>query len=205
MTTKESILLESLKLFATNGYEAVSVRDIAGKMNMTQAALYKHYKNKQDIFDQIVLQMREDYTTKSQTWGIPEGTMTEMAQQYQMISLDMIRKISKEQFLYWAQDEYASLFRKLLLLEQFRNKEMADLYQQYMGSGVIEYMSMLFQQMMEVGVFKQGNASLLAIEFYSPIYMLMSMYENAEQKEDILQLIDQHIIQFSKKNEKERL
>ena len=37
--TKERILLAALKLFAENGYEAVSVRDIAGELSMTKAAL----------------------------------------------------------------------------------------------------------------------------------------------------------------------
>ena len=49
--TKERILLAALKLFAENGYEAVSVRDIAGELSMTKAALYKHYRNKRENDD----------------------------------------------------------------------------------------------------------------------------------------------------------
>ena len=33
--------------------------DIAGELSITKGALYKHYKNKQSIFDSIVLRMEE--------------------------------------------------------------------------------------------------------------------------------------------------
>ena len=57
--TKEKILETALELFAAKGYEAVSVSDIAGKLGMTKGALYKHYTNKQDILDSIILRMEE--------------------------------------------------------------------------------------------------------------------------------------------------
>lgn len=58
MNTKEKILLEALKQFSARGYEAVSMRDIAREVGMTQGALYKHYISKQDIFDSIIKKWR---------------------------------------------------------------------------------------------------------------------------------------------------
>ena len=52
--TREKILMTALQLFAKDGYEAVSVRTIAEELGMTKGALYRHYKNKRDIFDCIV-------------------------------------------------------------------------------------------------------------------------------------------------------
>ena len=57
--TKEAILTTALQLFAGNGYEAVSVSEIAGALGMTKGALYKHYKNKRDIFDHILIRMEQ--------------------------------------------------------------------------------------------------------------------------------------------------
>ena len=51
---KEEILIVALHLFARDGYEAVSVSQIAGELDMTKGALYRHYKSKRDIFDCIV-------------------------------------------------------------------------------------------------------------------------------------------------------
>ncbi len=58
-STKEKILVTALKLFAQDGYEAVSVSKIAGELGMTKGALYKHYKNKRDIFEKIFEQISQ--------------------------------------------------------------------------------------------------------------------------------------------------
>ena len=55
--TRENILLVSLRLFAKNGYEAVSVSQIAGELGLTKGALYRHYANKQAIFESILEEM----------------------------------------------------------------------------------------------------------------------------------------------------
>ena len=56
---KEEILIVALHLFARDGYEAVSVSQIAGELDMTKGALYRHYKSKRDIFDSIVKRMEQ--------------------------------------------------------------------------------------------------------------------------------------------------
>ena len=57
--TKEKILEEALKLFAQSGYMGTSMNDIASKLGVTKAALYKHYKSKQEILDSIIEKMKE--------------------------------------------------------------------------------------------------------------------------------------------------
>ena len=52
--TKENILQVALGLFARDGYEAVSVSEIAGALGITKGALYRHYAGKRDIFDSIL-------------------------------------------------------------------------------------------------------------------------------------------------------
>ena len=53
--TKEKILMTALQLFARDGYEAVSVRNIAEELGITKGALYRHYKNKRDIFPSCII------------------------------------------------------------------------------------------------------------------------------------------------------
>lgn len=52
--TKEKILLQALSLFAQRGYDGASMSDIAAPLGITKAALYKHFKSKQEIFDSII-------------------------------------------------------------------------------------------------------------------------------------------------------
>ena len=70
--TKEKILETALELFAAKGYEAVSVSDIAGKLGMTKGALYKHYTNKQDILDSIILRMEEMDYERAEAFYMPQ-------------------------------------------------------------------------------------------------------------------------------------
>ncbi|MBU2701281.1 AcrR family transcriptional regulator [Sporomusaceae bacterium BoRhaA] len=67
--TKENILQAALRLFAKDGYEAVSVSTIAGELGMTKGALYKHYKNKRDIFDCIVERMYQIDALRAKEYG----------------------------------------------------------------------------------------------------------------------------------------
>ena len=54
---------------------------------------------------------------------------------------------SKSMFEYWTEDDFASSFRKMLTIEQFRSEEMQNLYQQYLVSGPAGYVKDLFKNM----------------------------------------------------------
>jgi AcrR family transcriptional regulator len=47
---RDAILDTSAKLFSQHGYKEVSIRDIAQACGMTNAALYYHFRNKEDLF-----------------------------------------------------------------------------------------------------------------------------------------------------------
>ena len=89
--TKEKILLTALRLFARDGYEAVSVSAIAGELGMTKGALYKHYKNKRDIFDHIVARMFQVDAERSRQYEVPEEQFDQSPEAYEAVSLENIR------------------------------------------------------------------------------------------------------------------
>ncbi len=55
------ILKASIELFAARGYDAVSVRDIAKLAGVTEAALYKHFKGKEEMSLYIFREIIRDY------------------------------------------------------------------------------------------------------------------------------------------------
>ena len=57
--TRELILQTALRLFAQKGFEGVSVRDIAGELELTAPALYVHFKSKQEILEAILRRMED--------------------------------------------------------------------------------------------------------------------------------------------------
>ncbi len=184
---KERILQTALGLFAANGYEAVSVSDIAGALNVTKGALYRHYESKRDIFDSILRRMEQRDAEQAKAHDLPEGTLAEMESAYEAASPDEIIAFSKAMFRYWTQDEFASSFRKMLTLEQFRSVEMGKLYQQYLVSGPLDYLTDLFSAM---GLPRPREK---AAAFYGPMFLLYGVYDGAADQESILQLLDQCI------------
>lgn len=51
----ESILIESARLFREKGYLATSIRDIGEALGITSAALYYHFKNKEELLSAVML------------------------------------------------------------------------------------------------------------------------------------------------------
>jgi AcrR family transcriptional regulator len=56
---RESILEVAAPLFAQKGYNGVSIRDIAQACGMTNAALYYHFKNKEDLYLAVLRRSHE--------------------------------------------------------------------------------------------------------------------------------------------------
>lgn len=184
---KEEILIVALHLFARDGYEAVSVSQIAGELDMTKGALYRHYKSKRDIFDCIVERMEQGDSEQAAEHDMPEDDKESMPEQYKTVSLDEFVEYSKSMFAYWTEDDFASSFRKMLTIEQFRNEEMQRLYQQYLSSGPASYVKDLFESM---GI---ANAEENAVRFYATMYFYYSVYDGADDKEKIKQKFESTI------------
>ena len=175
-STKEDIMTVALHLFAKNGYEAVSVSQIAGALGMTKGALYRHYENKRDIFLHIVKRMEQQDSEQAKQNEVPGESIEKMPEEYQNVSLEDFVGYSKSMFEYWTEDDFASSFRKMLTLEQFKNEEMQKLYQQYLVSGPVEYVKDLFKNM------EIKNPEENAVKFYANMFFYYSMYDGATDK-----------------------
>ncbi|MGM9652857.1 MAG: TetR/AcrR family transcriptional regulator [Eubacteriales bacterium] len=198
--TKERILLTALHLFAQDGYEAVPVSRIAGELGMTKGALYKHYKNKRDIFDSIVARMIQIDAQRSREYEVPQNKLEEEPQAYEHVSMESIRKFTAAQFSFWSEDAFASDFRKMLTLEQYRSAEMAELYRSCITSGPVAYMEDIFRNMIKKGILREADPRQLAVEFYAPLYLLVSISDGAADKKEAVGLLEHHIERFMQHN-----
>ncbi len=192
-STKERILEEALKLFSQSGYMGTSMNDIAAKLGVTKAALYKHYTSKQEILDSIVEKMNQMDAERIKKYDMPEGKMEEVIAEYKDTAFDKIKQFTKVQFLHWTQEEFPCCFRKMLTLEQYRDVEMAKLYQNYLAEGPLSYIETIFEGITNHG----GDARQLALDFYGPIFLLYSIYDGTEEKERVVKLVDSHVDRFA--------
>ena len=173
---KEEILIVALHLFARDGYEAVSVSQIAGELDMTKGALYRHYKSKRDIFDSIVKRMEQQDSEQARENEVPEESIEKTPEEYQNISFDDFVEYSKSMFEYWTEDDFASSFRKMLTIEQFRSEGMQKLYQQYLVYGSAGYVKDLFKNM------KIKDPEENAVKFYANMFFYYNVYDGAADK-----------------------
>lgn len=198
--TKENILMTALHLFARDGYEAVSVSTIAGELGMTKGALYKHYKNKRDIFDSIVERMYQIDAQRSKEFEVPEEKKEVDPKAYENTSMDNMKNFTIAQFEFWSEDDFASDFRKMLTLEQYRNSEMAELYSNCIIAGPVAYMEDIFREMIKKGILKEADPKQLAVEFYAPLYLLVNISDRSSDKTRYMELLNNHIDRFVQYN-----
>lgn len=203
--TKEIILLEALKLFADKGYDGVTVRDIAEKVAVKQSSLYKHYKSKEEILDFIFLNMKLHYEHVTKAIQLPEGNdFSMLAKRYQSIGLKGLQQICTGIFLYWLTDEKGALFRRLLILEQFRHSEAEKLLREFLLDGVLQYQTSLFAEMIQYGYFDHADPQVLSLEFYAPIFLLLYKYDGqVEKREEAVKLLNKFVEDFDRRHRKQ--
>lgn len=61
-TRKTEIIKTATKLFKEKGYSAVTMRDLATAMGIKAASLYNHINSKQEILQEIIIALAEEFT-----------------------------------------------------------------------------------------------------------------------------------------------
>ncbi len=184
MTTKEAIVYESLKLFSVNGFDSVSTRMIAGAVNLSNAVIYKHFRSKREILDTII----EECTKKL------FSRMKEINLESVMNWKD-IEKICLDMFKFQTTDEWTVMFRKLLIIEQYKNPEFLALYKKIFIDTALSNMMKIFKSLMEKGYMKKGNPGVYAMELYAPFFMYHMFGQSSEET---LEKLEEHVVNFRK-------
>jgi len=183
--TKQKIIYESMKLFSVNGYDSVSIRTIAEAVGVGNSALYKHFKSKKEILDAIVSYSVEYYLAI----GHEQVVKIQNAEDLKTACLTM--------FDFQTKNEWMVMFRRLLIIEQFKNPEMAEIYRKLFIELPIESQVQIFIQLIAQGIMKDGNEKVLAMELYAPFY-LYHFFSDSQQ--DLRELFKIHIKNFWDRN-----
>ena len=183
MSTKERILNEALRLFSERGYNDVYVSDIAEAVGIKAPSLYKHFKGKQEIFDSCVEKFYERMTQVRNELLLPDTLQSELS--YQTVDMNQIIEFATGLFMFYWKDEVASRFRRMLILERYRNQDLNKIYEDLFIHGAVQHEETIFSSLIAEGVIKKVDMHVAALRFYTPIYYLLQKYDmHPEQEED---------------------
>ena len=190
MPTKERILYAALDLFAEKGYDGVGVDLIAENAGLKGPSLYRHYKGKEDIFnsliDLVMSHYEEGFGLKKKPGEFPK-------------SMDELIENAMEKIKFTMHDDIVRKTRRILAMEQFRSKRMAELTSRYHLENLQQMYTEMFAGLMEKGILKKDNPELLALEFVSPVSLLIHMYDRQPEREtEVLEKIKKHFEHFAK-------
>lgn len=186
MKTKERILIESMKLFSVSGYDAVSIRTIADAVEIGNSALYKHFSSKQAIFDAIVEESKQRYIKECSRYVTED-----------IRGVESVKNVCISMFMYQSTDEWIVMFRRILLLEKFKNEKIASIYKEFFVDIPIKNLTSIFEELMDKGLMTKGNSEVFAMELYSPFYLYH--FVERDQKE-LKELFMEHVDNFFKEH-----
>ena len=194
--TKQEILEASLELFSVQGFEATSISQIAGAVGIRKASLYSHFESKQAILDALVKDILEQYATHSlfarTDWENDAHTKGEQA-----LTPDAAAQMILGQIRYILHDPVISRARKMLVIEQFQNPELAKLQTKQNYSDVMDYFTGLVKQLIRQGVLAEDDPEIMAAQFCLPISVWINLCDREPEREtEVMELVGKHIRQF---------
>lgn len=194
--TKKEILEAALELFSVQGFEATSISQIASAVGIRKASLYSHFESKQAILDELVKEVLEQYETHSifakTDWGKDSDNLP-------MTPDDSVQMI-KGQIRYILHDPHISKARKMLVIEQFQNPELAKLQTKQNYSDVLEYFTGIIGQFIRQGVLAEDDPEIMAAQFCLPISVWINLCDREpEREQEVMELVEKHIRQFFKR------
>ena len=191
--TKQEILEASLELFSMQGFEATSISQIAGAVGIRKASLYSHFESKQAILDALVEEVLEQYGKHSifarKDWEKNADSLPRTSDEAAQMILGQIR--------YILHDPTISRARKMLVIEQFQNRSLAELQTKQNYSDVLRYFTGLVKQLIRQGVLAEEDPEIMAAQFCLPISVWINLCDREPDREpEVMALVEKHIRQF---------
>ena len=191
--TKQEILDASLELFSVHGFEATSISQIADAVGIRKASLYSHFENKQSILDTLVKDVLEQYLEHSifarADWEKSDVSLP--------LNSDEAANMIQNQIRYILHDPYVSKARKMLVIEQFQNPELAKLQTKQNYSDVMKYCTGLINQLISRGVLAEYDPEIMAAQLGLPVSVWINLCDREpEREQEIMELVEKHVRQF---------
>ena len=191
--TKREILEAALELFSVQGFEATSISQIADAVGIRKASLYSHFDNKQAILDALIKDVMEQYDKHS----IFAGTDQKKSSENLPMNPDEAVRVIGEQIRYIIHEPYISKARKMLVIEQFQNPELASMQTKQNYSDVLKYFTGFINLLIQKEVLSDEDPEIMAAQLCFPISVWINLCDREPNREtEAMGLVEKHIRQF---------
>lgn len=153
--TKEKIFDTAVQLFSNKGYERTSVRELASSIGLTEGAIYRHYVNKEAIFDDIFV-----YAEKFVFSALPIEQSLGMQQ-----GMSIFRGLLEPLPEIILAEPYVVKIIRIMFLEIHHNERIRNYYQKEYQEKANNMMTALFEKCVEIGSIRQCDTRSLAKVF----------------------------------------
>lgn len=186
--TKDRILDSALTLFSQKGYTGTNMRELASAMGLTKAALYKHFRSKEEILDTLMDSIeayyRENFGSKGNLPPVPDSAGELMALTRRMVDFTV-------------HDERIVKTRKILAIEQFRDEKARTLATRHYITGLQEIFTTIFREMIGKGLLREEDPAMLAFAYAMPISALIQLCDREPARTaEALEKIDEFSAHF---------
>ena len=171
--TKQRILDAALEMFSENGYAGTNIRELTASLGLVKSSMYKHFKSKEDIWnvllDELILYYDERFGSPDHLPPMPASLEEFVAMTMRMVDFTV-------------HDETVIKTRKLLTIEQFRDNRARKLATKHFLTGLKDMFTGIFADMMDKGLIRRDDPSMLAFAYTSPISALIHLCDREPEK-----------------------
>ncbi|MDY5943096.1 MAG: TetR/AcrR family transcriptional regulator [Oscillospiraceae bacterium] len=195
--TKQRILDKALELFSTQGYDSVSVGEIAKAVGIKAPSLYNHFPSKQAIFDAILESTAAQYEADTDRINIHVQNAVQDIPVFTEITADALFEKVRQIFEYSLHNETISRFRRMMTIEQFRSPELAALYSKRYVERVLDYHAGIFRALIAAGEIIAEDPDTLAMMYVAPVLALIGICDRQPEREsECLEKLQNHVRLF---------
>ena len=171
--TKERILDAALEMFSQNGYTGTNLRELAGSLGMGKSSMYRHFESKEAIWntllDRMIAYYAERFGSGEHLPPVPDSPEGLVEMTMRMVDFTI-------------HDEKIVMTRKVLAMEQFRDGRAKALATKHFLTGLTQMFAHVLQGMMDKGLLRRDDPTLLAFAYTAPISALVHLCDREPEK-----------------------
>ena len=171
--TKERILAAALEMFSQNGYAGTNIRQLSESLGLVKSAMYRHFESKEAIWntllDELIAYYEARFGSTEHLPPIPD-------------SLEELVTMTMRMVDFTVHDEKVVKSRKLLSIEQFRDDRARNLATKYFLTGLKDMFTQIFAGMMDKGLIRKEDPSMLAFAYTAPVSALIHLCDREPEK-----------------------